>query len=127
MSVDVLSRDGIGETFFSNSGWAFLLNFAMAYGWHPAGTIGPPGKADWDGNYDAPEGQTISPSDARALADAVSKGLAAPDRAEKSHLITDALARATSAAVREFTFSPESMARWEDFLEIARNGQFIIW
>ena len=70
MSVDIYSRAG-DETFFSNAGWAFVLKFATAYGWRPAGTIAPSGRKGWNGNYDAPEGQTISDSDANALAEAI--------------------------------------------------------
>lgn len=68
MSVDVRSYTD-EETFFSNAGWAFMLEFAMAYGWQPRGTTAPRGQKDfdWDGNYDPAQGQTVTASDAKAL------------------------------------------------------------
>jgi len=126
MSVDVYGNSG-EETFFSNAGWAFVLNFAMEYGWHPAETMAPPNHKDWDGNYDAAEGQTISASDAEALATALSRGLDAPDRSERSKEVAAKLTHEVGASIDAFEFSPQSVEHWKNFINIARKGSFVIW
>ena len=126
MSVDVYGNSG-EETFFSDAGWAFLLNFAMEYGWHPAGTKAPPNQQDWDGNYDAPEGQTISASDAEALAIALSRSLDAPDRLVRSQAVAAKLTHEVGASIDAFEFSPQSVEHWQGFIDIARKGSCVIW
>jgi hypothetical protein len=125
MSVDVRGQNG-EEVCFSNLGWAALLNFAIAYGWHPAGTIAPPSSKDWDGSYDPAQGQTVSASDAGALAHAISKALDAPDRCVKSRDIAIAMSREAGRSIREFDFSPKSVEHWKRLFQIAKKGEFMI-
>jgi hypothetical protein len=63
---------------WSNSGWPAVLQLAEDYGWQPAGTI-PPKRINrdaWDGGYASCDGQLVSADDAKALADALERGLA---------------------------------------------------
>jgi hypothetical protein len=83
MSVDIKGCNG-EETFFSNAGWRFLLHFAVEFGWIPEGTVAPPGRDNWDGNYYAAEGQTIAGADASKLAEAIAKGIDSEERAKIS-------------------------------------------
>jgi hypothetical protein len=125
MSVDISGYAG-AETFFSNAGWAFLLGFAGAYGWRPAGTIAAPDHATWDGHYDPPEGQTISAPDAEALANAVLSGLAAPNREAVSREVTSRLSAEAGAPIGPFKFTPQAIEDWVAFATIAKRGALII-
>jgi hypothetical protein len=62
-------------------GWWHLLNLAREYGWLPRGTEAPshsgPG---WDGNYFQNDGQLVTADDATALAEALDRLLADPNR-----------------------------------------------
>ncbi len=63
---------------WSNSGWPAVLQLAEDYGWQPAGTLPPRRiKRDaWDRGYASCDGQLVSADDAKALADALERGLA---------------------------------------------------
>jgi hypothetical protein len=78
MSFDIIGQNG---TYFyvNNTGWAALLQLAVQYGWEPAGTQAPGFMArghaiaskDWDGSYTFNDGQTVTDTDAKALAAAL--------------------------------------------------------
>ncbi len=60
--------------------WRKALELARAHGWQPAGTLAPPIRWDgsgirWNGEYDPPAGQEVTRSDARALAEALSRAV----------------------------------------------------
>lgn len=63
--------------------WDELLRLATAAGWKPQGTQRPPVRFDgpepeWNGDYARPEGQTVSRTDAAALAHALENTSAKP-------------------------------------------------
>ncbi len=52
--------------------WAVFLTLAQSYGWKPEGTKAPanlPASEQWGGRYDTSDGQTVTDSDARKLAE----------------------------------------------------------
>jgi len=83
MSVDLTSRGG-SELSLRGSGWDFILNLAEAYGWQAPGTRPPPDvdPGEWDGSYDSSDGQTVTTEDALALAQALRRARADPQRAD---------------------------------------------
>ena len=65
MGVDLIGHGGAS---FQWNDWHQLLRIAIAFGWHPAGTIAPPDRdGDWGGGYFSNDFQEVSDSDARAL------------------------------------------------------------
>lgn len=94
MTIDLVSQ--AGETgSFTQHGWRMLLELATAHGWEPAGTEpadisgmfsdDTPAavvarqsalfRLEWDGGYTDNAFQTVTASDARALADALQRAL----------------------------------------------------
>jgi len=73
------------------------LDFAIEHGWQPAGTMAPdycqlygmqPAEADglrrsWEGGYDSNDWQEVTDSDARALGEALLRGVAAAEAQER--------------------------------------------
>src|SRR4051812_47968129 len=76
-----MDLSGAGGYFrWLNSGWADILELGQTCGWVPTGTGPPRGerKANWgDGSYFGNDGQLFYARDARALADALERALAA--------------------------------------------------
>ena len=77
---------GAGGYFrWTGVGWAEVLDLGQEFGWEPAGTGPPRGelKADWfPGPYHSNEGQRFYAADARGLADALERALAAVPQKE---------------------------------------------
>jgi hypothetical protein len=78
LSIDLVRQsDSLRFTVFV---WGEVLRFARLYGWEPAGTL-PPEECDaeerarWDGNYVLNGGQSVRPTDAWAMAEALTRGL----------------------------------------------------
>jgi hypothetical protein len=81
---------------FDVSAWQPVLDFAIEHGWQPAGTMAPdyrqlygmePAEADglsrsWDGEYCSNDWQEVTDSDARALGEALLRGVAAAEAQE---------------------------------------------
>lgn len=138
-----MDLSGAGGDFrWSNAGWADILALGQAYGWVPTGTGPPRGerKADWgDGPYVGNGGQLFYARDARALAYALERALAAlssgtsPPRtrpAQATDRIEAALTGGPSpkgrqAAVRKF--GPKDAALILEFVEFCRAGSFRIY
>jgi hypothetical protein len=95
MGYDLTSESG-GDLRFGGAGWALLLSVAEAYGWAQQGSLAPDGTdaADWSGDYDTNDGARVSREDAGAMADALARALADPERAEKERQIGRELNRA---------------------------------
>lgn len=83
MTYDLENR--AGETFgFSQFFWPVLVELAKQYGWQPEGTQAPEYWAqeepdEWRGQYIGNLGQTVTASDANALADAIEAVLTDPN------------------------------------------------
>jgi len=135
MSVD-LQFNNARESFFSNAGWAFLLEFARANGWQPSGTTAPadwPPSEKWPGHYDPAEGQSISSDDAMRMADALDRGLNDADRQVVADKITDAMTQEVRAAtgshdaiIQRFLFAPKTVQHWREFIGLACESGFTI-
>jgi len=115
-----------------------LLRLAERYGWKPAGTTlseaelkwMPDGK--WDGNYTTNGGQTVAPTDARSLAEAL-------DRAVRDIPSQDVIAqhRAPSGGIQILPNPPaisdlhwfcgdETKAKIREFIAYCYAGEFQI-
>ncbi len=92
MGMDLSNRHGDGFRFTIFS-WADMLDLAMTHGWKPQGTQPwePEDEYDcswsggdpptWDGGYSSNDGQVVTASDSRNLADALQK--AQPEKFEE--------------------------------------------
>ena len=82
---------------FQIGAWRPVLNFAIEHGWQPEGTKAPdycglygmqPAEAEahrlsWDGGYYGNDWQEVTDSDARALGEALLRGVAAAEAQER--------------------------------------------
>ncbi|HET7842483.1 MAG TPA: hypothetical protein VFM21_12795 [Terriglobia bacterium] len=95
MGYDLMNESG-ADLRLSNAGWALLLNLAEAYGWTPQGSLPPEDLAasEWTGDYDTNDGERVSREDAKAMADALERALADPERTVKEREIGRELNRA---------------------------------
>jgi hypothetical protein len=84
MSFDFTSDSGATQD-IGTGGWTLLLYLAEAYGWGKEGTHPPEGvpPGEWEGDYASNDGQYVSKEDAYALASALERFLADPDRVTK--------------------------------------------
>jgi len=85
--------------------WAEIMKFARLYGWEPAETLPPEDadeeeRANWTGSYMHNSGQSVRPTDALALAEALERGL--PD-------LPDEYAAKHKAIVEETDGQPTSI------------------
>ena len=98
MGYDLTSESG-ADLRFNAAGWGLLLSLAEAYGWTPQGCLPPEGDdaVAWEGDYDTNDGGRVSREDANAMADALQRALADPERAERERDIS----RAMNQAVRQ--------------------------
>lgn len=87
-----------GEYFRWNVlGWWSILNLAVSSGWTPADALEPDGYSEpvpWDGNYFHNASQQVTPSDANAIADALERLLASPDRNQTAQRVSLAMQNA---------------------------------
>jgi hypothetical protein len=135
-----MDLSGAGGYFrWTNSGWYDILELGKEFGWIPTGTGPPRGtrKEAWGlGAYYGNDGQRVYARDARALADALERAVAAlPQR--KSQKRTR-IARATDYLEAELTggrrprrgrvavsqFGWEDVAYIREFIEYCRAGSF---
>ena len=71
MAFDLINNAG-ATIRVSGGHWAVFLTLAESYGWKPGGTKRPhdlPPSETWTGRYDSSDGQTVTDSDARRLAE----------------------------------------------------------
>ena len=137
MGYDLTSESG--DTLrFNGAGWALLLNVAEAYGWQPLGSLPPTDcSGDWDGTYDANEGQIVSREDAKNLADALTQAQNDPDRTARekqiSAEINKELMQVEIELFGEEAINPDEYpeivcdaATLERFITFLRKGSFTI-
>ncbi len=100
MGFDLRSESGL-EFRLTGTAWTVVLHLAETTGWQPRGTQPPAGidPAEWGGNYDSNEGQTISKEDAAQLAEALVRASLDPQRGDR----LGAVAAKISSAVRRAT------------------------
>lgn len=139
VSVWLTNRSG-GTFHFGTTPWCFLLNLAELYGWQPAGTESPRDwdeneDGEWQGDYDTNDGQTVTPADARSLADAVAAALADPKLEDKAAELeaqfrqgVEARCGPELASVYQVGLGDEEAYRphLEDFIRFCRQGAFEI-
>jgi hypothetical protein len=126
-------------------GWRSVLELGRLYGWKPAGTKpptqdegGPWDGRPWGGGYLSNDGQRVTATDARALADALD--LALPDVpdgdivAGKMGIVgtlpDGSVLRGPKPGVESSlteAFSGEGKCRLEEFIRLCRAGEFAIW
>jgi hypothetical protein len=121
---------------FSPSGWALALTIGERYGWQREGTTmsNPEAAADWSGEYATNEGQRVSATDARSLADACARALDDPDYEKRTSDIWNQLdaevaqhfpGRATTRPM-----GPDDLkkfrGRLQELIAFCREGSFII-
>jgi hypothetical protein len=77
MTVDLRGKGG--SVSMGSANWRVCLEIAHKYGWEPKGTrapdhvIGDP--AQWDGGYGTNDFQMVTDDDARAIAEALRRGI----------------------------------------------------
>ncbi len=124
------------------SGWPWVYNLAVAYGWRPAGTVGnahyyaelsgadmndPKTQAEcdkqdreWDGRYSSNDFQQVTAEDADNLAEALENALRHLPRKEST--IPE---NVEVSPIEEFSGLEER--RWlREFIEFCRAGSFTI-
>ena len=84
VSFDFTSDSGATQE-ITTGGWTLLLYLAEAYSWTKEGTHPPEGvpSGEWEGDYASNDGQYVSKQDALALASALERFLADPNRAAR--------------------------------------------
>ena len=94
MGYDLQSK----HDYFSatNGNWDYLTETALAFGWQPAGTVYPIHNEDggksyeagetWSGGYFTNDFQRVTDNDARELAAALRRAIAAAEGTEARHL-----------------------------------------
>jgi hypothetical protein len=128
-----------GDSFnFNFTSWPYYLALAEEYGWQPAGTDAPDGRAgDWSGTYCTNDGQWVSAVDAEAIANALQQAVDNhdPARVERSC----EMARMRTADVREAIqvatgcdFFGGRVDRYNtpflrEMIAFFRKGRFQIW
>ena len=126
-----LTNDTGSRIRFSPSGWTLALTLAEHYGWKPAGTT--LARSNWSGEYATNEGQRVSESDARGLAQACERALSDPDYLSRiseiksqidaavAELVSDCAPRIVDA--KEMTLFRD---RLKDLVEFTQGGGFVI-
>jgi hypothetical protein len=126
MSFDLRNNQD-EEFYFSTIGWAFYLNLATIYDWKMSGTLAPPewdsNQGVWEGAYDWNAGQTVTESDAIAIANALEKYLTDANRHIKAKVLAKELSKATGT---EVAINDDQMFI-ASFIRFAKNGEFTIW
>jgi|SRR5579859_4394043 len=129
MGVDLRNSEGAQQR-LSGSGWSFYLNLAERYGWTPEGTSPPRGVAaeSWDRSYDACAGQLVSDADALSFANALSRALNDPNRAESERVVARKISDAISAAMgRVIRIDPPGdVSTLENLIAFCSAGSFFI-
>ncbi len=138
-----MDLSGAGGYFrWTNSGWSDILVLGEEFGWVPTGTGPPRGvlKSDWVGGpYHGNGGQRFYARDARSLADALERALAATSkglskRRTRAAHATDYLEAKLAGtkgpkqgrvAVRKF--GPADVANIREFIDCCRAGSFRIY
>lgn len=110
-----VSLSGIGEASFNWNTWHSALNVALKFGWTPVGTSAPLNFGrEWCGSYTSNDFQTVTDSDARALASALLQAVDA--------LITNRPLTFEQAAVLD----EANIIRLIELAALARRGNFQI-
>jgi hypothetical protein len=112
MGVDLLNVRGHGSEGFNDAGWRAVLELAIEYGWQPEGTAPPDDNSGtWNGNYFSNDFQQVTDSDARTLAEALLRAVAALDARERE---------------RPTKWPDDWLSRVRSFAEFASKGGFLI-
>ena len=114
----------VGGEHFTHTGWRWVLNLAIEYGWQPAGTEPPdygwllagtasPDGNDrsWDGGYCSNDFQKVTESDARALGEALLRAVAVLDAQERE---------------KPTKWPDDWLRRVSRFADFALKGEFVI-
>ena len=129
---------GAGGAFHLNSTyWAKALEMAHKYGWKPEGTrppelniTNPEGGPilDWDGGYFWNEGQEVTDTDAKGIADALEKAMPdIPDRDVLEHKRSPTGGIPVDTPVNLFEWYSGEKDYLREFIEFSRAGEFQIW
>lgn len=117
-----LHNSSRGEVLMPYSNWTFYLYVARHYGWQPASTTNASVKG-WDGTFDrgyvSSDGQVINKQDAKAIAVALRKWLAAPDSQGVAKSVVQ------SAILKQSKFYLEDLSEREwmnQLLELLEKG-----
>ena len=82
MSYDFYANHG--SQHLSNRGWNECFDLAIESGWHPAGTAPPEDRqGSWGGSYFSNDFQKVEDGDARALGEALLRGIASEEARER--------------------------------------------
>jgi hypothetical protein len=94
------------------SAWSWCFNLAIEHGWQPAGTAPPDDfTGNWDRGYFSNDFQKVGNSDARALGEALLRGIATEDARERD---------------KPTKWPDNSLRRLREFAEFALRGGFEI-
>ena len=124
MSFDL--RRGQDSRSFPGWEWGAVLRFAIDNGWRPAGTLpreygqiddvqsaeAEGNSASWRGVYGINDGQEVTETDARALGEALLRGVAAAEALEQE---------------KPTKWPDDSFRRVKKFADFALKGSFYIW
>ena len=84
MGIDLVGAGGSISLSFDF--WRDCHRLAVAFGWHPGGTIGPHQlSSDWDGGYFTNDWQLVTDDDAKAMAAALYRAVAAVHERRSLH------------------------------------------
>jgi hypothetical protein len=112
MGVDLLNVHGHGSEGFNHAGWRAVLELAIEYGWQPEGTAPPDDNSGtWSGDYFSNSFQQVTDSDARALGEALLRGIATEEARERD---------------KPTKWPDNSLRRLRGFAEFALRGGFTI-
>ena|SRR5437879_1408238 len=120
MSVDLQSTSG-EEFDINNSGWRYLLTFAKANGF------------SWPLADDGEEKEDLTEDQAKALADAIERGMGSGSPSEIADRVSAELTRLLVTPSKSpmfpdepLKFSARTMDYWKHFIRFARTGGFSI-
>jgi hypothetical protein len=103
---------GHGRECLNDSGWSWCFDFAIKYGWQPAGTA-PPNDYDgvWCKSYFSNDFQKVDDSDARALGEALLRGIPIEEARERDN---------------PSRWPDDRLRRLREFAVFAMKGGFVI-
>jgi hypothetical protein len=84
MSYDFFSHHG--SQHLNNGAWSSCFDLAIEFGWHPSCTAPPDDcEGNWCGSYFSNNFQKVEDSDARALGEALLRGIATEEARERDN------------------------------------------
>jgi hypothetical protein len=109
---------------FNMTGWPSVLQMAESHGWMPLGTKRPQepfGDSRWGGSYYTNDGQIVTPEDAAALGDALTRAL--PDLQQEPTALQGDVVDEDPDEVHAWRGNRQRVA---DFIAFCREGGFEI-